>query len=264
MTVEQSSAPARAGVVHIRHRHTTHFTVVGNHLAQHRDLSLVAIGIGVYVQSLPDGATIGIKDLTRRFPEGEITIARALRELEKAGYLERRRVRNDKGQVVTVTRWYEQPQGAAQLTAAVGTAPRPAPANPPKTEEAPETTRAQPGDRPAVDLLAALRRDDPRLLLSRKDVGALAPAVRAWLDRGIRPGQVARTLTADLPVGPIPRPARLLAYSLREWLPPHLPPTTGRSAQPPRPHPLQTCDGCERAFRSPAPGLCRDCRTAAV
>ncbi|MCF1598946.1 helix-turn-helix domain-containing protein, partial [Streptomyces muensis] len=25
-------------------------------------------------------------------------------------------------------------------------------------------------------------------------------------------------------------------------------------------HPFQTCDGCERAFRSPAPGHCRDCR----
>ncbi|MDX5577909.1 hypothetical protein PV779_60900, partial [Streptomyces sp. ID01-9D] len=25
--------------------------------------------------------------------------------------------------------------------------------------------------------------------------------------------------------------------------------------------PFQTCDGCERAFRSPTPGRCRDCRT---
>ncbi|MEW2067476.1 hypothetical protein AB0917_10625, partial [Streptomyces sp. NPDC007346] len=25
--------------------------------------------------------------------------------------------------------------------------------------------------------------------------------------------------------------------------------------------PFQTCDGCERAFRSPTPGHCRDCRT---
>ena len=26
-------------------------------------------------------------------------------------------------------------------------------------------------------------------------------------------------------------------------------------------HPLQTCEGCDRAFRSPAPGRCRGCRT---
>ncbi|MBH1935859.1 helix-turn-helix domain-containing protein [Streptomyces sp. AV19] len=249
MTVAQSSAPARAGVVHIKHRHTTHFTVVGNHLAQHADLSLVAIGIGVYVQSLPDGATIGIKDLTRRFPEGEITIARALRELEKAGYLERRRVRNDKGQVATVTRWYEQPTSAAPLAPVKPTEPQPEP--------------EAPADPPAAELLAALRRRDPRLLLSRKDIAALAPAVRDWLDRGISPAQITRTLTADLPVGPIRRPARLLAHRLREWIPPHLPAIEEKQV-PPRPHPLQTCDGCDRAFRAPAPGLCRDCRTAAA
>ncbi|MCC3772488.1 hypothetical protein [Streptomyces sp. UNOC14_S4] len=58
-----------------------------------RSLSAVAIGIGVCVQSLPDGALVGIEGLTRRFREGEIVIARALKELEEAGYLERRRVR---------------------------------------------------------------------------------------------------------------------------------------------------------------------------
>jgi hypothetical protein len=69
MTAVQFSAhtsartrPPTAGVVHIRHRHDANFTVVGNHLAQHPDLSAVAIGIGVYIQSLPDGAPVGIKD----------------------------------------------------------------------------------------------------------------------------------------------------------------------------------------------------------
>ncbi|MFI0739726.1 hypothetical protein ACH4PU_16805 [Streptomyces sp. NPDC021100] len=100
-------------MTHLRHRHTSHFTVVGNHLPQHRELSLVAIGIGVYVQSLPDGVHIGIKDLARRFREGEVTIGRGLRELEAAGYLERRRVRTEGGQVVTVTRWNEHPRAAA-------------------------------------------------------------------------------------------------------------------------------------------------------
>lgn len=55
MTSAQSTArvPARSGVQHVRHRHADRFTVVGNHLAQNRRLSLVAIGIAVYVQSLP-------------------------------------------------------------------------------------------------------------------------------------------------------------------------------------------------------------------
>ena len=44
----------RAGVIGVRHRHAARFTVVGNHLAQHPDLSAVAIGLGVHILSLPD------------------------------------------------------------------------------------------------------------------------------------------------------------------------------------------------------------------
>ncbi|EST39334.1 hypothetical protein N566_02470, partial [Streptomycetaceae bacterium MP113-05] len=97
MADQQPSAPARvqhgvppsprAGVTHIRHRHTTRFTVVGNHLAQHDELSLVAIGLALYIQSKPDGTLVSIKALTCRFREGEVAIARALNELEAAGYL---------------------------------------------------------------------------------------------------------------------------------------------------------------------------------
>lgn len=57
MTSAQSTAPvSRGGVMHVRHRHDTHFTVVGNHLAQHETLSATAIGVAVRIQSLPDGA----------------------------------------------------------------------------------------------------------------------------------------------------------------------------------------------------------------
>ncbi|MFF1507980.1 hypothetical protein [Streptomyces sp. NPDC058326] len=83
----------RAGVIHVRHRHTDRFTVVGDHLAQHPRLSAVAIGLGVYLQSLPNGADVTVKTLTLRFREGEITIRRALDELVAEGYVERRRVR---------------------------------------------------------------------------------------------------------------------------------------------------------------------------
>ncbi|WP_372409106.1 MarR family transcriptional regulator [Streptomyces luteireticuli] len=261
MTVAQSSAPSRAGVVHIRHRHTSHFVVIGNHLAQHPHLSLVARGLAVYVQSLPDGVTIGIKDLTRRFKEGADTISAALRELEKAGYLERERVRTDRGRVVTVTRWHECPQPAIRHAVEPRLAPVPEPAQAPAPDREPEPP-LPPLDQPAADILAALRRLDPRLTLPSKDVRRLAPAVRAWLDRDIGPRQIARTLTSDLPTGRIPWPARLLDYRLTNWLPPQLPttPLEPQPEAPPRPHPLQNCNGCERAFRSPDPGLCRDCR----
>ncbi|MGW1197138.1 hypothetical protein ACWD4B_15075 [Streptomyces sp. NPDC002536] len=267
MTDAQSIAHAsacadvpRAGVTHIRHRHDTNFTVVGNHLAQHPDLSAVAIGIGVYIQSLPDGARIGIKDLTRRFREGEIVIARALRELETAGYLERKRVRTDAGRVVTRTSWYERPGAPADLM--------PPPRKPRRADAPEKTAPLPPADPPAAELLAGLRRRDPRLWLSEKDVRRLSPGVRAWLDRGIGPRQITRTLTAGLPTGAIPWPARLLSYRLTDWLPPTLParpeaPSEPPSTTPARPLPFHTCGGCERVFRAAEPGRCRDCRQAA-
>ncbi|MFS8364566.1 helix-turn-helix domain-containing protein, partial [Streptomyces sp. CWNU-52H] len=87
-----------------------------------------------------------------------------------------------------------------------------------------------------------------------------------WLDRGAAPEAVRRTLTAGLPEGPLHHPAGLLAHRLAELLPPPLPtcakPPTGVAVRPAHPFPLQNCDGCDRAFRSPEPGLrCRDCRS---
>ncbi|OON73040.1 hypothetical protein GBW32_13935 [Streptomyces tsukubensis] len=106
----------RAGVVHVRHRHTERFTVVGNHLAQHPRLSATAIGIGVYIQSLPDGASVTIKALTVRFLEGEVTIGRAIRELETAGYLVRRRVPLGGGRVATRTFFLDHPEAVVRAS----------------------------------------------------------------------------------------------------------------------------------------------------
>ncbi|MFK0114912.1 hypothetical protein [Streptomyces sp. NPDC090994] len=41
--------------MHENTRHTTHFVVIGNHLAQHSELSGLAIGVAVRIQSLPTG-----------------------------------------------------------------------------------------------------------------------------------------------------------------------------------------------------------------
>ncbi len=97
------------------------------------------------------------------------------------------------------------------------------------------------GADPAAGLLARLRVHDSRLLLTERDVRRLAPAVTAWLERGVPATAVERTLTAGLPQEPIRHPAARV-----------------------RPDPLQTCDGCERAFRAPRPGRCRDCRGSSL
>ena len=119
MAVSQLNAPPcapsgvpRSGVVHYRVRQTANFTVIANSLAQRRG-SAVTVGVAVYILSLPDGALITIAALSGHFDEGEILISRALRELEAAGFLERRCERGPDGRIRTRTLVYDIPgQGA--------------------------------------------------------------------------------------------------------------------------------------------------------
>ncbi|MEW2070113.1 hypothetical protein [Streptomyces sp. NPDC007346] len=355
------------GVVHVVIPHTDRFTVVGNHLAQHPGLSTTAVGIAVRIQSLPQGAQIGIKALAARFPEGEKLIATALRELEAHGYLQRARQRLPDGRIVTRTVFCNQPaallhprttippqlppaaretlapmpvpvadavkvqelapqplpvrtpeppvpQATAPTTAPEQAAPQaPAPADvpvptdvpvpgpapvphrhapqdhpliapeppfaptppfvplvpPPTAPKPPRPPLPQPHDltpelaRAATALLSDLRRHAPQFTLSEHDIHHLTPAVATWLERDTHPDTIRHTLTND-PPQPLHHPAKLLKHRLTTLLPPPLPgpqeltaPTHPRTTATP----FQTCDGCERAFRSPTPGHCRDCRT---
>ncbi|MCX4507588.1 hypothetical protein ACH4E9_36585 [Streptomyces anulatus] len=282
-----------SGVIHVAIPHTSRFTIVGNHLAQHDGLSLTAIGIGVHIQSLPAGSQVGIKALTARFAEGETTIAAALRELETHGYLHRTRARLANGRMVTRTVFCNQPgalpRGGAVVPVAVAPRPvmRPAvPVPPPAPEPTPVPEAAHPLvrvpsriapkpprrplpqpreltpelHRAASALLADLRRHAPELVLSEDDVEELAPGAAAWLERGAHPDAIRHALTTELPQPP-KYPAKIVRHRLAVLLPPPLP--GARELAPARRAPVtpfQTCEGCDRAFRSPDPGHCRDCR----
>ncbi|MFF9717803.1 helix-turn-helix domain-containing protein [Streptomyces sp. NPDC014603] len=280
----QARVGATRGLQHDNTRHTTRFTVIGNHLAQYRELSLLAIGLGTHLQSLPKGAPADIKTLTARFPEGATRIAAALRELECHGYLRRERVRTPSGRIVTRTVSCNRPGPSPR------TAHRPEPSAAPEAQPQPHPSRQKPGgERPpqaatrtprkplpavprpechvpalfraAADLLADLRRHDSRLLLSVPDTAHLTPGVAAWLERDVTPATVRRALTADLPPEGLRRPAAFLAHRLAAQLPPPAPyrePAADPPAARPR-NPLRNCDGCDRAFRAPEPGLCREC-----
>ncbi|MFD7707063.1 helix-turn-helix domain-containing protein [Streptomyces sp. NPDC059785] len=262
------SDPHPAGVTHDNTRHATHFTVIGNHLAQHRELSGLAIGLGVYIQSLPTGAKVDIKTLAARFPEGTTRIANALRELEEHGYLRRTRERTATGRIVTRTVSCNQPGRSA----AAGP-PEPPPRRPPAaTPQDKPRRRALPAvPQPATtspalllratEVVATLRRHDPRLLLSETETAHLAPGVAAWLERDLTPTAVREALTSGLPSEPLHRPAALLAHRLTAQLPPP-PPYRTPAPPPPAIHPMRNCDGCDRSIRA-APGVerCRDCRT---
>ncbi|MFI6034090.1 helix-turn-helix domain-containing protein [Streptomyces sp. NPDC051315] len=216
-----------SGVVHDNVRHTENFTVIGNHLAQHEELSLLAIGLGCYIQSVRPGTAVDIKTLAARFPEGPTRIAAALRELETHGYLRRTRERTPTGRIVTRTVSCNKP-GHRTAPADPSTRParRTAREKPPPRKRLPAVPQPSYSSpallRTAVDVLAGLRRRDPRRLLPATDAEHLAPGVAAWLERDLTP-----------PAPPAPDPT----------------------------HPFQTCDGCDRAFRSPTPGRCRDCRS---
>ncbi|MEU7329229.1 hypothetical protein [Streptomyces parvus] len=117
MDTQQVSALSRApsaGVVHINIRLTDGYTIISNRLSQHRGMSLLAIGVGTHIQSLPDGRRVGVKALAERFPESEVRIAAALRELEEHGFLRRTRVRAGGGKLATRTESYNHPEAAAR------------------------------------------------------------------------------------------------------------------------------------------------------
>ncbi|MFD4610612.1 helix-turn-helix domain-containing protein [Streptomyces sp. NPDC058440] len=248
-----------SGVTHVRTYQSGRYVVVGNHLAQHRELSLTAIGLATHVLSLPEGAPVDIRSLADRFPEGRDRIAFALRELEAQGYLERVRERTDAGRLFTRTYAHHTPtrtdtNPGCGRTAAAGPradaqeppqehdrarqqppppppaepAPsdvredRPAAPNPPAPPEGDGTPRDRHFDE-AVTLLAGLRRTDARLTLSLRDVNRLAPTVIAWFKAGATAAVVHRALTIDVPAD-LRHPAGLVAHRLRELLPPPLPP----------------------------------------
>ncbi|MDQ0774710.1 hypothetical protein QF026_003176 [Streptomyces aurantiacus] len=288
--------PRSGGLTHENARHSSRFTVIGNHLAQHAELSGLAIGLAVYIQSLPSGVRVDIRTLAARFPEGTTRIAAALRELEAHGYLRRERQRVSGGRIITRTISCNRPghQGPASADH-----DDPVPSENPEKLEYPEACDepdepdkfgepGEPGElerpkkrgaprkplpavpRPAypaavllqaaTDLLAGLHRHDPRLLLSTCDTAHLAPGVAAWLERDVSPTAVRHALTADLPPEGPRWPAALLAHRLSAQLPPMSPfPAPAPPSGAARP-PLRNCDGCDRAFRAPEPGRCRDCR----
>lgn len=97
-----------SGVVHVPGRSTRNCTTLSNQLAQ-RPGSAVTVGVAAYISSLPNGARVSISALCDHFTEGEVRIARALRELESEGFLERRVERGEDGRLHTRTLVHDLP-----------------------------------------------------------------------------------------------------------------------------------------------------------
>ena len=78
---------------------TKDYTVMANHHLRNKELSLKAKGLLSLMLSLPDDWDYTLKGLARICRDGVDSIAAAVKELEEAGYIVRRRVRDDKGRV---------------------------------------------------------------------------------------------------------------------------------------------------------------------
>ncbi|MFW3459792.1 hypothetical protein ACN24K_02300 [Streptomyces microflavus] len=132
------------------------------------------------------------------------------------------------------------PRAAPDRAQVSAPAPAPAPRADPELE------------RISAALLSDLHHHSPEFTLSEEHVHKLVPGVAAWLERDTRPDTIRHALTTNAPE-PVKYPYQFVKHRLTVLLPP---PAHRTSVTP-----FQTCDGCERAFRAPVPGHCRDCRT---
>ncbi|MFI2379366.1 helix-turn-helix domain-containing protein [Streptomyces sp. NPDC018964] len=192
MDTQNTSAPPRArsapagnptrsrhhtgGVIHDNTRHTERFVVIGNHLTQHPELSLVAIGLACHIQSLPTGTPVDIKSLAARFKEGTKRIADALRELETHGYLRRERVRTPTGHIITRTTSCNQPHHRREPAPT----DRPSPARPGNARPSP-VRQPGPVGRAHRDLALGAARRRPDGVGDRGAVARVEEAGRAAL-----------------------------------------------------------------------------------
>lgn len=81
----------------IRVEKTSNYTVMSNHHLRDKSLTLKAKGLLSLVLSLPDSWNYSIEGLAEISKEGISAVRSAMRELETAGYVSRRRVRDEKG-----------------------------------------------------------------------------------------------------------------------------------------------------------------------
>jgi Transcriptional regulators len=81
----------------VRAKRKTNFTIIGNTGLKDERLSLKSKGLLAYMLSLPDDWVFYETELIAHSKDGRDAVRSALKELEKAGYLERNQIREDSG-----------------------------------------------------------------------------------------------------------------------------------------------------------------------
>ena len=90
---------------------TKNFTVMSNHHFKERKMSLKAKGLLSLMLSLPDDWNYSVAGLVKLSKDGKDSVMSALQELEKFGYLIRKKMINEKGQFNGIEyHIFEEPQ----------------------------------------------------------------------------------------------------------------------------------------------------------
>jgi hypothetical protein len=254
----------------------TFFTVLPNQTLRDHELSFTARGILAFLLSLPSGAREDIQSLSAKSSEGRKAVAAALTELQDRGYLMRKRIRGDHGQITTEVVLYDVRDGASSQVApnaapvasggpVVGSSagnPEESPSKKPslpvvaaQTISADNATEGREGGElsPAETLLGGLGRYDARLHLSASEVEALAPLVDEWFANGADRNRVMLALTAGLPAR-VHAPASLVRSRLTAKKPSGAPAKVSTLTR-------HECGECGRPVASE--GLCGGCVASA-
>lgn len=89
---------------------TKNYTVMSNHHLKNENISLKAKGLLSVILSLPDEWNYTLKGLASICKEGIDSVRNGINELEKAGYIQRNRLRSDTGKFADIEYViYEQP-----------------------------------------------------------------------------------------------------------------------------------------------------------
>lgn len=81
-----------------RVQHNRNYTTINNFIATDKRLSMKAKGIWMYAFSRPDDWEFHLNDIINQSTDGRDSIRAGLRELEECGYLQRNKLKDEKGQ----------------------------------------------------------------------------------------------------------------------------------------------------------------------
>jgi hypothetical protein len=116
VSASPSGNPHAAGGIQRAPRPSAQYTCLHNDVLRDERLSFRALGVLVEILSRPDNWKTRSESLAANRREGRDAVRAALKELETAGYLVRRKVRDERGRISTVSVIYDVPQVDAQAS----------------------------------------------------------------------------------------------------------------------------------------------------